>query len=57
MEIKWRAKNVDKETALRIVTDYNAGMKIRLICERYAITKTTLYAVLKRIANEISDKN
>lgn len=46
MDIKYR-KELKRDQLLRVVTDYNAGLSIKDITKRYAISRQTLYRWLK----------
>ena len=55
VEIRYRQKNLTEEEKMRIVTDYNAGMKMRDICNFYAVSRVTVYRVLRTIVKEKED--
>lgn len=51
MEIKYRRQGMPIETKIKIVTDYNANMPIKNIMAKYSTTRTTIYNILKEMAN------
>ena len=52
MEVNYRQKRLTEEEKIRIVTDYNAGMKIPDIMQRYGVSSVmTIYRTLKTMAN------
>ena len=43
------------EQKVSLVTDYNAGMALNDIMEKYAISRGTLYKVLKTLAKKAEE--
>ncbi len=56
MEIRYRRKNLTPEEKVRIATDYNAGMPTRDICNRYSVSRMTIYRTLKAMAKKEEDE-
>lgn len=54
MEINYRIRNkLSDEDKLRLVTDYNAGMKLADLVARYEVSTNTIYRILKAMAKKV----
>lgn len=57
MTVQYRQKNLTSEQKAQITTDYNAGMPVSEICERYKISHMTVYRALKTIIQGEEEDN
>uniref|UniRef100_A0A6M3J303 Putative DNA binding, helix-turn-helix domain containing protein n=1 Tax=viral metagenome TaxID=1070528 RepID=A0A6M3J303_9ZZZZ len=48
MEVKFRNKRLSITDQVSVVTDYNGGMSVKDILEKYKISRGTLYNILKK---------
>jgi Mor family transcriptional regulator len=46
--IKYRRRKVTPDIELRLITDYNSGMPVKDIMERYKISRDTIYRILRK---------
>ena len=51
MKIEYRNKQLPINEQIYLLTDYRGGMKIKAIMEKYNVSKTTIYNILKRQVN------
>ena len=47
MKIEYRRKRLTPEQKVQLVSDYNAGIAISNLLDRFGISKATLYRILK----------
>lgn len=52
MEIKYRNKRITLEERVEIVKDYNKGLPIAKIMEKYSTSMATIYRVLGAMAKK-----
>lgn len=53
MQINYRRKYLTTEEQISLTNDYNSGMDIEDIINKYKISKATIYRTLKRKIEEI----
>lgn len=55
MEVNYRQKKLSIEDKINIVTDYNAGMKMKDIAARYKVSVNTIYRTLRTMVKKAQE--
>ena len=57
MKVEYRNKRLPINEQIYLVTDYNAGIKIKDLMEKYGVSKGTIYNILKKQVTETELKD